>query len=86
MNRQILLMRPPIAYDPSRSLTHIDPKKVFDPTKVGHIIDRNLYRATPGEKISLYGVPWPSKHEECQELSSFTARPGFDSRSRQGDP
>jgi parallel beta-helix repeat protein len=56
----------------------LDPKKVYDPVKVGHIIDRNVYDAGPGQKIALYGVPWRVKHQKFADLSSFAAKTGFD--------
>jgi len=64
----------------------LDPKKVYDPSKVGHIVDRNLYHAKPEQKTALFGVPWRVKHQKFPELSAFAARTGFDRASRQADP
>lgn len=64
----------------------LDPKKVFDPTRMEHIIDLNLYYAKPGQKIALFGVPWRSKHQEFPELAAFASRTGFDRNRRAGDP
>lgn len=58
----------------------------LDPTKVGHIIDRNLYYAKSGQQIALLGVPWRVKHEQFQDLAAFAAKTGFDRASRQDDP
>ncbi len=63
-----------------------NPDRVFDPTKVGLIVDRNLYFAASGQKLLLYGVPWRPKHREFANLAEWTKHTGFDSHSVFADP
>lgn len=62
------------------------PDKVYDPTRQGLTIDRNLYFAGPGQSLILYGCPWRPKHEVFTDLAAFAAKTGFDVRSRVADP
>ena len=62
------------------------PDKIFDPTKVGMVIDRNLYFAASGQKLILYGVPWRPKHREFSELTEWNRSTGFDRQSIFADP
>jgi uncharacterized Tic20 family protein len=55
-----------------------NPDRVFDPTKVGMVIDRNLYWAERGQKLILYGVPWRPKYREFNDLSEWRKATGFD--------
>jgi len=63
-----------------------NPDRVFDPTKVGMVIDRNLYWAERGQKLILYGVPWRPKHREFNDLSEWRKVTGFDQQSLIADP
>jgi len=63
-----------------------NPDKVFDPTKVGMVIDRNLYFAAAGQKLILYGVPWRPKHREFNDLVEWAKFTGFDQHSIVSDP
>jgi len=62
------------------------PELVFDPTKVGMLIDRNLYFSAPGKKLILWGVPWRPKFREFSDLSEWAKETGFDARSLIADP
>lgn len=62
------------------------PDKVYDPMRQNQTIDRNLYSPLPGKPVALYGVTWRVRHQEFTSLASFSARTGFDSRSRVADP
>ena len=61
-------------------------ENVFDPTKQGLIIDRNVYFGAPGKAPVLYGVPWRVKHQEFADLAKFAAATGFDARSVVAEP
>lgn len=63
-----------------------NPDRVFDPTKVGIVLDRNLYFASLGQKLILYGVPWRPRHHEFADLSEWTKATGFDRNSLVADP
>ncbi|MCS7253406.1 MAG: right-handed parallel beta-helix repeat-containing protein [Armatimonadota bacterium] len=63
-----------------------NPNLVFDPTKQGMLIDRNLYFATDGQKLFLYGVPWRPKHRLFDDLKGFADFTGFDAHSEFADP
>lgn len=63
-----------------------NPDKVFDPTKVGMVIDRNLYWALSEQKLILYGVPWRPKYREFNDLSEWIKVTGFDRSSIVTDP
>ncbi|MCX7968438.1 MAG: right-handed parallel beta-helix repeat-containing protein [Armatimonadetes bacterium] len=63
-----------------------NPDKVFDPTKVGMVVDRNLYFATNGQKLILYGVPWRPKHREFSSIAEWAKFTGFDQHSIATDP
>ncbi len=62
------------------------PELRFDPLKVGLTIDRNWYAPAAGQKLCLYGVPWRPRFLEFGDLAAFTAKTGFDARSRVGEP
>ncbi|MGQ9519562.1 MAG: right-handed parallel beta-helix repeat-containing protein [Candidatus Fervidibacter sp.] len=63
-----------------------NPDKVFDPTKIGLVIDRNLYFATPNQKLILYGAPWRPKFREFANLDEWAKATGFDRHSIVADP
>lgn len=63
-----------------------NPDKVFDPTKVGMVVDRNLYWAAKGQKLILYGVPWRPKFREFTDFSEWRQTTGFDRHSLVADP
>jgi hypothetical protein len=62
------------------------PERIYDPTKQGLVIDRNVYLGSDDGPLVLYGVPWRPRHKEFKDLKSFTEHTGFDSRSQVGDP
>lgn len=62
------------------------PDKVYDPTRVFMVIDRNLYFSDAEQKMFLYGVTWRPKHLEFDEIASFADHTGFDARSQIADP
>lgn len=62
-----------------------NPDKVYDPRRVGMLIDQNTY--APGEgKLILYGVPWRPRHKEFGSLEEWRRETGFDRESRLGIP
>jgi hypothetical protein len=63
-----------------------NPDRVFDPTKVGIVLDRNLYFAASGQKLVLYGVPWRPRHREFADLAEWAKATGFDRNSLVADP
>jgi len=63
-----------------------NPDRVFDPTKVGIVLDRNLYFAASGQKLVLYGVPWRPRHREFTDLAEWAKATGFDRNSLVADP
>jgi hypothetical protein len=62
------------------------PDRIYDPTKQGMVIDRNLYLGEAGKPVILYGCPWRPKHETFGDPAAFAARTGFDAGSRAADP
>ncbi|KPK65210.1 MAG: hypothetical protein AMK73_03655 [Planctomycetes bacterium SM23_32] len=58
------------------------PDEVFDPTRQGHVIARNLYLAEAGRHLALYGTPWRAGHRVFDELSALTEATGFGAGSR----
>ncbi|MFA4029482.1 MAG: hypothetical protein GDYSWBUE_000480 [Candidatus Fervidibacterota bacterium] len=63
-----------------------NPHLVFDPTKQGMLIDRNLYFAADGQKLILYGAPWRPRHRVFDDLKAFADATGFDAHSEFADP
>ncbi len=63
-----------------------NPDRVFDPTKVGIVLDRNLYFAASGQKLVLYGVPWRPRYREFADLVEWAKATGFDRNSLFADP
>lgn len=63
-----------------------NPHLIFDPTKQHMLIDRNLYFATSGQRLILYGVPWRPKHSVFDDLKAFANATGFDTHSEFADP
>jgi hypothetical protein len=59
---------------------------LYVPTKVGLVIDRNLYQGEAGKPLVLYGAPWRPKHKTFKDLAAFAEATGFDARSRSADP
>ena len=62
------------------------PDRIYDPTKQGLVIDRNLYFASDDKPLVLYGVPWRPRHLEFRDIKAFAEATGFDSHSQSGDP
>jgi hypothetical protein len=60
--------------------------RIYDPTKQGLVIDRNLYWAGPKQWLVLYGCPWRPKREAFAALAPFVSKTGFDARSQAADP
>jgi len=63
-----------------------NPQLVYDPLKVGMLIDYNLYFAQGNKKLFLYGVPWRPKSEEIGNIELWHNKTGFDSHSIFADP
>ncbi|MCS7264723.1 MAG: hypothetical protein NZ805_07810 [Armatimonadetes bacterium] len=50
------------------------------------VIDRNLYWASSGQKLILYGVLWRPKYREFSEIGEWSKATGFDRNSIVSDP
>jgi len=62
------------------------PDQVYDPTKQGQIMDRNLYYSAEGQQLFLYGVEWRPKHQRFNDLTEYANYTGFEAHSQVADP